>query len=249
MQSMQFQLMVPGPVVKRLIIINVAIWVVLQLILEGLILGTPYVTIYFGLIPKTVIENFFIWQFFTYMFLHATNPMHVLFNMISLWFFGSELEMRWGSRLFLGFYIFSGVGAAFIYVFTLAMWGLFKGAEPLAYMQPVVGASGAVFGILLAYGVLFGERMVYFFGAFPIQARYFVAIIGAIEVVSLIGNGTSGGVANLAHLGGLVSGAAFLFGWTRLQQLKWRKGGASRRNLKLVVNKDTKSDDGPKYWN
>jgi membrane associated rhomboid family serine protease len=249
MQTMQFQLMVPGPMVKKLIFINLGIWLVFQLLLENLFLDSPYVTIYFGLIPKTVIENFFVWQFFTYMFLHALNPMHVLFNMISLWFFGSELEMRWGSKLFLAFYLFSGVGAGLIYVFGLAVAGAVKGGPPIAYMQPVVGASGAVFGILLAYAVLFGERMVYFFGAFPIQARYFVAIIGAIEVVSLISAGSGGGIANLAHLGGLISGALFLLGWTRFQQLKWRKGGATRRNLKLVVNRDDNSKDEPKYWN
>jgi membrane associated rhomboid family serine protease len=181
------------------------------------------------------------------MFLHSLNPFHILFNMISLWFFGTELEMRWGSRLFLGFYLFCGIGAGIFYVLALTGYGLIKGVEPATYMTPVVGASGAIFGLLLAYGVLFGERTIYFFGAFPIQARYFIMLMGAVELFSLLGN-AEGGVANLAHVGGLVAGALFLFGWTRLQQLRWRRGSATRRNLKLVVNKDD-SEDGPKFWN
>lgn len=249
MRTVNFQLMVPGPVVKRLIFANLLIWVVLQLIIEGQFLPEPWVTMYMGLIPKAVIENFFVWQFATYMFLHSVNPMHVLFNMLSLWFFGSELEMRWGSRIFFLYYLLSGVGAGLIYVFGLAIVGLTQGSVPMAYMQPVLGASGAVFGILLAYGVLFGDRMVYFFGVFPIQARYFVMVIGLIEVVSLLGSGFSGGIANLAHLGGLLSGALLLFGWTRYQQVKWRKTSTTRRNLKLVVNKDSDDQNGPKYWN
>ena len=99
------------------------------------------------------------------------------------------------------------------------------------------------------YGVLFGERMIYFFGIFPIKAKYFVLMIGAYELVVLLSSKAGHSVANLAHLGGLITGAAFLFGWTKYQQGKWRKGGA-RRNLKLVVNKDEKKPgDGPKYWN
>lgn len=247
MQTMNFQLMIPGPMVKRLIIANVAIWAVFQLVLDGIVLDKPYVTVWCGLIPQLVIENFFLWQFFTYMFLHAMNPFHILFNMMGLWFLGSELEMRWGSKLFLGYYLFTGIGAGLIYVLTLAIYGAVSGSVPASYATPVVGASGAVFGILLAYGVLFGDRMLYFFGAFPIKARYFVMIIAGVEVIMLLTN-IGGGVANLAHLGGLVAGALFLVGWTRFQQLKWRKGSATRRNLKLVVNKDD-SENGPKFWN
>lgn len=247
--SAAFQLMSPGPVVKKLIIANVAIWLILQVVIERLILSTPYITIYFGLIPKTVIESFFLWQFVSYMFLHALNPMHVLFNMLSLWFFGSELEMRWGSKLFFTYYLVCGVGAGLFYVFGISVYGLIQGREPSVYMEPVIGASGAVFGLLLAYGVLFGERFIYFFGAFPIKAKFFVLIIGVVELISLLGSGLNGAVANLAHLGGIISGALFLFCWTRLQQNRWRKGGSSRRNLKLVVNKQDTPSDGPRYWN
>lgn len=249
MQQSSFQMMAPGAVVKKLMIICVAIWLVGNVVLEKLILNAPYLTVYLGLTPKYLIENFFMWQFFTYMFLHAVNPMHVLFNMLSLYFFGTELEMRWGSRLFLTYFLVCGVGAGVFYVFGISIYGLVKGVEPMAYAEPVIGASGAVFGILLAYGVLFGERTIYFFGAFPIKAKYFVMIIGGFELVNLMGSGVNSGVANLAHLGGIITGALFLVGWTRFQQTRFRKGGATRRNLKLVVNKDSKSDSGPRYWN
>jgi membrane associated rhomboid family serine protease len=246
-QQMSFQLSSPTPAVKKLIIINLAIWVVLLVILENLILREPYITMYFGLIPQTMIENFFVWQPVTYMFLHSLNPMHVLFNMMTLWFFGTELENRWGQRLFLIYYFFTGIGAAFFYLFGVALVGMMKGMAPIVYTQPVVGASGAVFGILLAYGLLFGDRTIYFFGAFPMQAKYFVAIIGTIEVISLLTQGLTGAIANLAHIGGLVSGIIFLFVYTKLQQTKWKKGGGVRSKLKLVVNRDEPKE--PKFWN
>lgn len=250
MQHMQFNLMIPGRAVKRLIIASLAIWLVAQVLIENLFLSHPYVTAWFGLTPVTTIESLFLWQLGTYMFLHALNPMHVLFNMLSLWFFGSELEMRWGTRQFLTYYVVTGVGAAVIYILGVQIFGMITGAEPGVYRQPVVGASGAIFAILLAYGILFGDRQIYMFGAFPMPAKYFVCIIGLIEVVSLSTSGLTSGVANLAHLGGLVSGFIYLMLWTRFNQFKWRKTGETRRNLKLVVNHDKKDDKGdPKYWN
>jgi membrane associated rhomboid family serine protease len=246
-QQLSFQISGPSPTVKKIIIANVAIWVVFQLIIENLFLKEPYITMYFGLIPQTFIENFFVWQLVTYMFLHGLSPTHILFNMISLWFFGTELEARWGKKLFLIYYFFTGIGAALFYLLGVALVGLVKGMAPIVYTQPVVGASGAVFGILLAYGLLFGDRTIYFFGAFPILAKYFVALIGAIEVFSLLSTGLTGAIANLAHIGGLVSGMIFLFIWTRLQQNRWRKTGDVRRKLKLVVNREDPKE--PKYWN
>ncbi len=246
-QPMSFQMAGPSPAVKKLIIANLFIWIVFQVIIENLILSEPYITMYFGLIPKTLIERFFIWQLVTYMFLHALNPMHVLFNMMSLWFFGTELEQRWGKKLFLTYYFFTGIGAALFYLLGVAVVGLFKGMAPIVYTQPVVGASGAVFGILLAYGLLFGDRTIYFMGAFPLKAKFFVAIIAGVEVISLLSTGLTGAIANLAHIGGLVSGMIFLFGWTRLQQSRFRKGGEGKRRLKLVVNRE--EPKGPKFWN
>lgn len=246
---MQFNLMIPGRAVKRIIIASLAIWLVAQVLVENLLLSDQYITRTFGLIPKTVMESLFLWQFVTYMFLHSLNPMHVLFNMLSLWFFGSELEMRWGTKQFITYYIVTGAGAAILYILGVAVYGIIMGHEPPVYRQPVIGASGSVFAILLAYGILFGDRQIYMFGAFPMPAKYFVMIIGLIEVVSLTTSGFSSGVANLAHLGGLLSGFIYLMVWTRFNQFKWRKTGDTRRNLKLVVNRDKEDKSDPKYWN
>ena len=254
--QMQFSAMVPvTPVVKWLIITSVAIWLVFQVIIEQYFLSSPAVTYLFGLVPLSVIHNFYIWQLFTYMFLHSFNPLHILFNMLLLWWLGSELEQRWGPRFFLSFFLVSGVGAAVIYTAVIfahaSITGSFSG-----FTNPVVGASGAVFGLMLAYGMIFGERVVYFMMVFPMRAKYFVIILGAMEVVTLLNSGIGGSdVANLAHLGGIASGYIFLKSYTRFQQSKWRKQSGRRgRGLRLVVNNDSKTKkddgkDGPKYWN
>lgn len=253
---MQFQVVPISPWVKKLIIANVGIWFFIQIILEKLILGEPIVTSYFSFTPKLTLEYFFIWQPFTYMFLHSTNVFHVLLNMVSLWFFGSELEYRWGWKHFLYYYFVCGVGAALIYFIAVIILGLVQGTEPIVYSRPVIGASGAVFGILLAYAILFGDRIIYFWGIFPMKARYLIMGIGAIEVINLLSDGMGGSqVANMAHIGGLLTGYIYLLFWTRWQQKKWRgdRKSKARRNLRLVVNNtDKKNDDnndGPKYWN
>ncbi len=249
-----------SPLVKKLIIINVGIWFFIQLILENIFLSQDSLTRFFSFTPRDTIEYFFIWQPFTYMFFHAKSVFHVLLNMISLWFFGSELEYRWGSKKFLYYYLFCGVGAALIYLMGVLVVGLFQGGQPFAYSLPVLGASGAVFGVLLAYGILFGSRIIYFFGMFPMTSKTFVMIIGGIEVVSLLSAGVGGsGVANLAHIGGLVSGYLYLLLWTRWQQGRWRerKGVKTGHHLKLVIDKRTSDDENenddekqsPKYWN
>lgn len=248
------------PVVKKLMIVNVAIWFFLQVVLEGFILPEKWITLYGSLIPIATFDKFFVWQPFTYMFLHGREVTHILFNMLMLWMTGSELESRWGSRFFLVYYLVAGVGAAILYLMIVIGYGLITG-EPKGWMSPVVGASGAIFGLLVAYGILFGERIVHFMMIFPMKAKHFVWILCAILGVTLLNDGLVGGdVAHLAHLGGIVSGYLFLKVWSH-----WEKGRAfnsgggkrarradGRRNLRLVVNNDTKKADassGPKYWN
>lgn len=253
--QMQFSMMVPlTNVVKWLIIVNVAVWVVFQVIIERYFLSQPLITMLFGLVPVSVIQDFFVWQLGSYMFLHSFNVFHIVFNMLLLWWLGSELEQRWGSRFFLTYYLASGVGAGLIYTMGLLLHGAFTGSYT-GWGSPVVGASGAIFGLMLAYGIIFGERIVYFMMVFPMRARYFVMILGAVEVATLLNSGVGGsGVANLAHLGGLASGYIFLKSYTRFQQMRWRKQPGRRgRGLRLVVNNDdkekNKKKDGPRYWN
>lgn len=246
MQQYQMNIRIT-PTVKKLIIINLAIWMLAVVILQGFILKAPLVTNIFGFTPNRVFTEFWVWQPFTYMFLHSNEIFHVLFNMLALWMFGSDLEQRWGRKFFLQYYFVSGVGAAIIYLFGVYVYYAFTG-NTYPTMVPVVGASGAVFGILIAYGMLFGERTVYFMGLFPMKAKILVAIIGFVEAFTLLSQGFTSQVANLCHLGGLVAGFLYLWFQTRwrLNRMKSDKKKAKSR-LKLVVDNE-KSDGKPRYW-
>jgi membrane associated rhomboid family serine protease len=184
------------------------------------------------------------------MFLHSSSVFHVLFNMLILWFFGSELEMKWGARFFLKYYFVCGIGAAVIYLIGTTIYA-FASGDAMPLMSPVVGASGAVYGLLLAYGLLFGERIIHFMMLFPMKAKYFVMIIGLVELVTLLDSGLGSGVANLAHLGGIIVGFLFLQYWTQWRpRRRAAKPADHGRRLKLVVNNDTKKEsENPRYWN
>ncbi len=214
----------PGPltpVIKVLVIGNVAGFLLQQV--------APTVTLYLGLRPADVLESLRLWQPVTYMFLHG-GLFHLLFNMLSLWMFGVELERMWGSNFFARFYGVAGLGGAA----TTIILSFLPGAigEQL-YYSLTIGASGAIFGVLLAYGMYFPDRQILFWGIFPIQAKYFVMIMGAI---SLLSAGGGGGVAHWAHLGGLLSGYLYLKGRRvrlgseiQYQFSKWRINRMRRR--------------------
>lgn len=256
----QYQMGVPlTPVVKRLIIINSVLWIGGVLILQNMILGGDQLFEWFALTPYKLITQFTVWQLVTYMFLHSTGVTHILFNMLSLWWFGAELEQRWGQRFFLTYYLVCGVGAGVIYALGALTYYWFKN-DVGVMAAPLVGASGATFGLLLAYGLLFGERMIFFMMLFPMKARYFVMIIGLVELVTLLDSGMGSHVANLAHLGGILVGFVFLWIVAQMRARGRSSSGSHRgRRLKLVVNNDLKSSieqrpsdaekDGPKYWN
>ena len=239
-----------SPMVKRLVILNVAVWFIGQVIIEKLVLKTPYITAYLGLVPEMFFTKFFIWQVFTFNFLHSLNILHILMNMLILVMLGSELETRWGSRFFLMYYLISGVGAGFIYVASLWIYSMVTG-DLSVWAIPVVGASGAIFGLMMAYGIIFGDRTMYFMMLFPMKAKYFIGILALVEVSTLLSEGTGSQVANLAHLGGLISGGLFLILYTKLQQRKWRFSMPNKKKpgLRLVVNNEDKEKNGPKYWN
>lgn len=251
MQGGQLQFAVPlTPVVKRLMIINVVLWVGLVLILQKWVLDNPVIFAWFGFVPESVLLDFWLWQPFTYMFLHSDNVFHVLFNMLILWWFGADLEIRWGGRKFLAYYLLCGVGAAVIYLIGVLLYSLFSG-NTLVLRAPVVGASGAIFGIMVAYGKYFGDRVIYFMMMFPMKARVFVAIIGAIELLNLLSSGMSSQTANLAHLGGLIMGLILLWIMDRWPQGPRRRAAQKRgRNLKLVVDNEERGlDKSPRFWN
>ena len=164
-----------------------------------------------GVVPILVWQKFFVWQLVSYMFLHG-GLWHILFNMFALWMFGTELERIWGTRRFLKYYFFTGIGAGILTV-------LLTPNSPI----PTIGASGAIYGILLAYAYHFPQRRIFLYFLFPIPARVFVVIIGLLAFLNSMG--PAGGIAHIAHLGGLVFGWIYLKGGGPLSRLRGRRRG------------------------
>ena len=141
--------------------------------------------------------GFAFWQLFTYMFMHAGFT-HILFNMLALWMFGMELEHVMGSRKFFVYYLLCGFGGGLANLLIAPMF---------TSVGPTVGASGAVFGVLLAFGMMFPDRPIYVYFLLPIKAKYFVVLYMALEIFSV---GSVDGVAHFAHLGGALVGFLYL---------------------------------------
>ena len=234
----------PGPVtpaVKALLIINIAVFL-LQTVMSELVF-------WFGLRPIDVVAGLQVWQMLTYMFLHGSIS-HILFNMLSLWMFGVELERMWGTRFFTRYYLVCGVGAAA----TTILVSFFPGAigERLYDGPSIVGASGAIYGLLLAYALYFPDRQILMSFLFPVPAKYFVMIIGAIAFLSAAGSGGDG-VAHATHLGGLLVGWLYLRGRRvrlaaeiQYQFSRWRINRA-RRRFDVHQGGRPPRDQGPRY--
>jgi membrane associated rhomboid family serine protease len=160
---------------------------------------------FFALTPSAVFSSGWLWQVVTYMFLHA-DPVHLLLNMLTLWMFGVELERMWGTQAFLRYYFLCGIGAG---ISTLVVSLLpFEFANSV-YLRSTVGASGGIYGLLLAYGIIFRDRPIYMWFLFPVPARWFVIITGALVLWSSVTDPT-GGTAHMAHLGGMLFGYVYL---------------------------------------
>jgi membrane associated rhomboid family serine protease len=228
----------PGPLppaIKAIIATNVVAFLAQAVV--------PRLTLWFGLMPAAVLGDFRVWQLVSYMFLHG-GLFHILFNMLALWMFGTELERIWGTQNFLKFYFVCGIGAALLtVVFSLLPFGF---AQPL-YQSIVIGASGAIYGLLLAYALYFPDRPILAFMLFPMPAKYFVMLIGAIAFYSSLGE--SGGVANATHLGGLAVGYVYLkrpkayyhpWAEVKYRYLKWR---INRVRRKFDVYSGGRADD------
>lgn len=182
------------PAVKHLLIINALVFLALQ---------TPVFFRFlmeYGALWPVGSGMFSPWQLVTYMFLHGSFG-HVFFNLFALWIFGQSIENFWGTNRFVIYYFLTGIGAALLH-----MW--IGGAG-----SPTVGASGAVYGILLAFGMMFPNRyIILLIPPIPIKAKYFVMIFGAIELFSGLMR-TDSGVAHFAHLGGMVIGFVLIKIW------------------------------------
>jgi membrane associated rhomboid family serine protease len=204
------------PAVKILIILNLVVFVAQSLVRLPL-------SHYLGLVPYEVVHHYMIWQVFTYMFLHG-GLWHLVFNMFALWMFGPQLERVWGSRGFVKYYLFTGVGAALINL-----------AFNYGSTIPTIGASGAIFGLLVAYGVLFPNNVILLYFVIPIKAKYFVMIFAALEFL-LARSYSADGIAHFAHLGGMAVGFLYLKGGALIRPLTWRLSQArhDKREAKQV---------------
>lgn len=187
------------PAVKWLLIVNVVLFVV-TFLSERTALAEVFT--YLALIPAAVVRFGFVWQIVTYMFLHG-GFFHLLWNMLSLWMFGVELERTWGTRRFLQYYFFCGAGAGVCVVI-----GNYWLGDP---RTATIGSSGAIYGILMAYAILFPDRQILFSFLFPIKVKYFVMIVGGIAFLSTL-KSVNSGVSDVAHLGGLLFGFLYLKG-------------------------------------
>ena len=195
------------PVIKKILIINVAVFLI-QMIFDNLRFGEYpgwYVlNRYFALNPIVGLDqsgqtfNFQIWQIFTYQFMHGGFS-HLFFNMFMLWMFGMEIENIMGSKKFLFYYLLTGVGAA---VFQLFLAPVFS-----AGLAPTIGASGAVFGVMIAFAMFFPDRLIFLYFLIPVKAKYLIAFLVLIEFMAV---GNMSIVAHLAHVGGAVTGFFFI---------------------------------------
>ena len=198
------------PVIKYLLLSNLFVFVLEHFFLNGLKFGDTNLGVaffrtfalqpIFGTSVKTIYSGPFMpWQLISYMFMHGDFT-HIFFNMFALWMFGLELENLWGSKRFLIYYTICGLGAALANLFVAPFFSI---------VGPTVGASGSVYGILLAFGYLFPNRQIYIYFMIPLKAKYLVILYMALEVFAVASQSETG-IAHVAHLGGAVVGLIYL---------------------------------------
>jgi membrane associated rhomboid family serine protease len=227
---------------KWLLITNVGIFVLDYLLRAGRIDLFQN----FKLVPAQVVQTLAVWQLVTYMFVHSHDLGHILWNMLGLWMFGAEIERLWGTQKFLRYYFVCGISAGVLVVVTAYL----VGSPEIA----TVGSSGAIFGLLMAYAILFPDRTILFGFLIPMKSKYFVMIIGAIvflqSYTATIG-GQSTSVAVVAHLGGLIAGYIFLRGRKLRVQIRqpavaaykdWKLRRAKRKFQVYLRKQDSNRD-------
>jgi membrane associated rhomboid family serine protease len=195
------------PVIKKILMINVAVFF-FQMVFDNISIGGYpgwyILNRYFALNPLVGIDsagqpyNFQIWQLFTYQFMHGGFS-HIFFNMFMLWMFGMEIENIMGSQKFLIFYLVSGVGAGLFQVLLAPLV-----SEQLAF---TIGASGAVYGVMIAFALFFPNRLIFVYFLLPVKAKYLIAFLILIEFMAV---GNQSVVAHLAHVGGALTGLIFV---------------------------------------
>jgi membrane associated rhomboid family serine protease len=214
------------PVIKYLLIINIGVFIVQFFFLDTLRAGSVS-------IGDLFLKNFALftwnspffkpWQVFTYMYMHGSFS-HLFFNMFALWMFGMELENLWGSKTFFLYYTICGLGAGLA---NLLIAPLFTFTPPNV---PTVGASGSIYGVLIAFGMIFPNRYIYIYFMLPIKAKYLVLIYMAVEVFAVMSQSQTG-IAHVAHLGGAVVGALYVQFILKKSQFKFTTYKDSSSNM------------------
>ncbi len=215
-----------SPMVKTLILTNVIVFLFEYIPISDIVRT-------FGLVPALVTQRLYLWQLFTYMFLHG-GFFHLLFNMFVLWMFGSEIERMWGSREFLRYYFITGIGAGILTVLT--SWNS---------MIPTIGASGAIYGLLVAFAMLFPNRLIYLYFLFPIKAKHLVIIFVVVELYASL-HSSNTGIANIAHLGGMLVGYFYIKGSWQINSFFRRVGDLISKNrikIRVVDEEKPKRED------
>ncbi|HUS20054.1 MAG TPA: rhomboid family intramembrane serine protease [Terriglobales bacterium] len=234
--------------VKWLILANVAVFV-LQSVMYAFLPEAAQVFRYLALTPEHILGRGYLWELISYAFLHG-GVMHLFFNMLTLWMFGAQMEGHFGRRQFFEFFYFCVIGSAI--VFTLVSYSAVFGLSPLVHL---VGASGGIFGLLIAFGMIFSEAQIYLF-PFPIavKAKYLVAMWMGIDILLMLRNEEPGSA--IAHLGGAAFGYLYLkflprkglgFGFSesfygvRNRYHKWKRRQAAKK-FEVYMREHDRSD-------
>jgi membrane associated rhomboid family serine protease len=221
------------PFVKWLLIANIVVYFM------QVMGGDNLLTSWFSVHPASFIKTLQLWRLVTYQFLHG-DLLHILFNMLGLFFLGPTLERHWGSKKFLVFYLGCGMVGGFLY--PLLVWVKIIGPHPVAGILPLIGASGAILGMLAACAILFPQFVVLIL-FFPVPIRVAAIILLFMATAVLLGKGSNAG-GEAAHLGGMAAGAAYVFSqsWrnkftSKLRTGQWEKQIASRHNLQAELDR------------
>ena len=216
------------PVVKNILLANVLVFIIT-------LNPSLYYTIssLFALQSGEVFNNFQIWRLASYMFLHG-DFWHIFFNMFVFWMFGRELEQEWGGREFLKYYFICGIGAGLLNI--------------LLTSAPTIGASGAIYGIMVAYALRYPNREIYIYFLFPVKIKYFVGFLALVSFFSTW-NAQGDGIAHAAHLGGMIIGFIYL----RYRQGLWRmssifKSQPKKPNLKHTPGSGSPNGEKVEYY-
>lgn len=227
--------------IKKMLILYGVIFVVQQAVDQFM---GGHLKSWFALIPVEVLSGR-IWQVFTYSFLHS-DVMHLVLNLLILAFIGGELEAMWGRRKFLTYFFFCATMAGLVYLLIqLIVW------NPMYLTLPMVGASGGMYGLLVAYAVIFSDRELLFMMMFPMRAKNFIMVLAGVEFLQALFSG-QGGLGALAHLSGM--GAGLLFLWLQARGIQIAKRGPKTKkkqasHLRLIKNESSEDeDDGPRTW-